>query len=101
MPLCRYSLVLVALSWVPVAGAQTLGDKKPEEGNDKAEVRFTDDSIVRMSILQDKLDIVTKYGKLTVPIADIIKIDFGVHVPPDLEKKISQAIQDLGSENFK
>jgi hypothetical protein len=67
----------------------------------QAEVRFTDESVVRMVILQEKLEVDTKYGKLTVPTADIQKIDFGIHIPPELEKKIIQAIEDLGSENYK
>jgi hypothetical protein len=81
------------------------GTKKiTEKGTDltgQTEVRFTDESVVRMVVLQEKLDVETKYGKLTVPTADIVKIDFGLHIPPDVEKKILQAIDDLGSENYK
>jgi hypothetical protein len=78
--------------------------KITEKGPDltgQAEVRFTDESVVRMVIIQEKLDVETKYGKLTVPTADVVKIDFGLHIPPDVEKKILQAIEDLGSENYK
>src|SRR5437868_7550238 len=39
-----------------------------------AEVRFTDGSIVRMIVLQESLEVVTKYGKLTIPANDIRKI---------------------------
>jgi len=93
---------LVALFWLPGAGAQTPdGGKKPDQPGELAEVRFTDESIVRMSILQERLEVATKYGKLTIPTSDITKVDFGVHVPKELEVKIAKAIEDLGSETYK
>jgi hypothetical protein len=102
MPHLRKLLVPAALLWLPLVSAQPPDDpKKTEEPAELAEVRFTDDSVVRMSILQERVEITTKYGKLTIPIADIIKIDFGVHVPAELEKKITKAVEDLGSENYK
>jgi hypothetical protein len=67
----------------------------------EAEVRFTDDSVVRMIVLQDYLDVVTKYGMLKVPITDIQSIDFGVHWPAGLQQKIAQAIDQLGGDNYK
>jgi coenzyme F420-reducing hydrogenase gamma subunit len=67
----------------------------------EAEVLFTDNSVVRMFLLQNQIEILTKYGKLTVPITDVVKIDFGVHVAPETEKKVAQAIEDLGSENYR
>jgi hypothetical protein len=98
----------------PPKEAQKITDKKSDQPGDtkkitekgpdlsgQCEVRFTDESVVRMLILQDKLDVDTKYGKLTVPTSDIVKIDFGIHIPAELEKKITQAIEDLGSENYK
>jgi hypothetical protein len=44
---------------------------------------------------------VTKYGKLSIPVGDIVKIDFGVHVPEELQKKIAKSIDDFGNENYK
>jgi hypothetical protein len=81
-------------------GTKKITEKGPDLTG-QTEVRFTDESVVRMVVLQEKLDVETKYGKLTVPTADIVKIDFGLHIPPDVEKKILQAIDDLGSENYK
>jgi hypothetical protein len=54
-----------------------------------------------MFVLQNQIEVQTKYGKLTVPTSEIFKIDFGVHVTPDLEKRIAQAIDDLGSDTFR
>ncbi|HYV39152.1 MAG TPA: hypothetical protein VE988_25925 [Gemmataceae bacterium] len=103
MQLLRCFFVVAAFSWVSLAQAQgpDKSGKTEDPPAEQAEVRFTDDSVVRMSILQERLEIVTKYGKLAIPTADIMKIDFGVHVPAEMEKKIAKAIEDLGSENYK
>lgn len=66
-----------------------------------AEVRFADGSLVRMTILPDAIDVQTAYGKLTVPVARIRRIDFGLHVPPAVAAEIDDAVKKLGSENYK
>ena len=60
--------------------------RKPAEPSD-AEVRFTDDSVVRMIVLQEYLEVTTRYGKLSIPIAEIQSIDFGVHWPQAPSKR--------------
>jgi hypothetical protein len=52
-------------------------------------------------ILQQHIEVKTDYGVLTVPIKDVIRIDFGIHLPDGLEGKIAQAIVKLGDENYK
>jgi hypothetical protein len=102
MRLSSFLLVAPVLCWAALAQAQQPDDvKKSNDFMAQSEVRFTNDSVVRMSILQERVEVMTKFGKLSIPIAEIVKIDFGVHVPPDLEKKITQAIADLDSENYK
>jgi hypothetical protein len=51
-----------------------------------------------MLLLQSDLEVVTKYGRLTVPAADVRRIEFGVHLPDGVGKKIDEAIKKLGSE---
>ncbi len=64
-------------------------------------MRFTDDSVVRMIVLQEYLEVTTRYGKLSIPIAEIQSIDFGVHWPDGAKQKIAVAIDQLGSDNYK
>ncbi|MCI0380075.1 MAG: hypothetical protein L0215_21030 [Gemmataceae bacterium] len=66
-----------------------------------AEVRFVDGSLVRMTILQDDLEVMTKYGKLTIPIREIRRIDFGLHLPDGVGQHIDQSIKQLGSEAYR
>jgi hypothetical protein len=67
----------------------------------EAEVRFTDDSVMRMVVLQDKLEVVTRFGKLIIPTKEIQSIDFGVHLPDGLDQKVALAIEQLGHENYR
>jgi hypothetical protein len=66
-----------------------------------AEVRFGDGSLVRVTILQDDLEVMTKYGKLTIPLREIRRIDFGLHLPDGVGQQIDQSIKLLGSETYK
>jgi hypothetical protein len=83
------------------------GDKKPAPGKQDAgkpnevEVRFGDGSNVRMLLLQESIDVETKYGKLNVPTRDIRGIDLGVHLPEGAAEKIEAAIKRLSSPAFK
>jgi hypothetical protein len=102
MLLLRLVFVLACSLCMSLAWAQAPADaKKSDDLVAMAEVRFTDESIVRMAILQEHLEIATKYGKLIIPTSDITKVDFGVHVPKELESKIAKAIEDLGSDVYK
>jgi hypothetical protein len=99
--------VLLILLGPGLALAQ--GDKKPapdgkEKGaakNNEVEVRFGDGSNVRMLMLQESIDVETKYGKLTVPTRDIRGIDLGIHLPEGAAAKIEAAIKRLNSPSFK
>lgn len=66
-----------------------------------AEVRFGDGSVVRMTLLQENVEVVTKFGKLTIPLTEIRRIEFGVHVPPETSQQITQSIKRLASDIYK
>jgi hypothetical protein len=90
----------VALS-SPVLGAaqEAAGTKDPKAHI--AEVRFADGSIVRMTMLQDQLDVMTRYGKLSIPIGDIRRIEFGMHMPGGMGEQIAASIRQLGSDVYR
>lgn len=62
-----------------------------------ADVRLDDGSTVRVTLQQPSIEIMTKYGKLVVPVADIRRIEFGLHVPADQQAAITANIKRLGS----
>jgi len=82
------------------AGHSQTGDKKKSRVGE-VEVSFANGSLVRMVLAQDNIEIETQYGKLSVPVRDIRRIDFGLHLPEGADKKIELAIKQLASAEFK
>ena len=77
------------------------GSGKKDLPANQAEVRFGDGSLVRMTILQEHLEVQTKYGKLKIPVKDIRRIEFGLHLPEGVGPQIQAAIQLMGSNVYK
>src|SRR5262250_1406793 len=102
----RWALGATVLTSSALAGMMLAGSASLAQGQGKtdvprpnlAEVRFGDGSLVRVTILQDDLEVMTKYGKLTIPLREIRRIDFGLHLPDGVGQQIDQSIKLLGSE---
>src|SRR5205823_3280809 len=52
-------------------------------GPGEVEVHFGDDSLMKVVLLADVLDLETAYGKLTIPLSDVRRIDCGLRLTPD------------------
>jgi hypothetical protein len=65
------------------------------------EIRFADGSLVRMELLDAQIQIITRYGKLAVPVTDLRKIDFAFRCTEATQKKIDDAIGLLGHTNYR
>ncbi len=101
----RYPWVLLAVALV-VAGI-TVGQEKdaktaagPRPHPYPVEVRFADDSTVKAALLDKSVEVVTRYGKLTVPVEEIRSIHLGLHVSAETAKQIDAAIARLGSPEY-
>ena len=98
----RRPVLALALGLVPLvcgtAPAQPHQVKKVSPA--LAEVRFGDGSLVRMTVLQEVVEVQTKYGKLAIPVADIRRIDFGRPVPEAVDAQIAQSIKLLASDLY-
>lgn len=81
--------------------ASSLSSKKTPDGPAEFEARFADDSTVRLSVLDPTVSVVTKYGKLSIPLADVRKVDLGFRYPDGVEAKVEEALDALGSPNFR
>ncbi len=66
-----------------------------------AEVRFGDGSVVKMTLLQETIEVQTKYGKLQIPVNEIRRVEFGLHVPPEANAEIAKSIKRLASDVHK
>ena len=57
--------------------------------------------MVRVVLSHDDVDVMTKYGKLTIPTRDIRKIDFGLHLSEGVRQRIEDGIKQLGSDAYR
>jgi LCCL domain len=89
---CALALSLVA----PVARAQDSG-KPPGPGEPVLHVRLIDDSVIKLTLLDERIELITPHGKLSIPVADVRKIELGMRVPDDVARQIQQAAADLDS----
>lgn len=96
-PLAFVLFVALAASARSLAQESTPSTSRPSI----AEVRFSDGSVVRMTLQQDSLEVQTKYGKLNIPMAEVRRVEFGLHVPHDMNLQITQSIKRLASDVYK
>src|SRR5262245_53624038 len=99
LPRCHWSLLGLILI---TAGslAQDKNDKNVPASRPDAntvEIRFADDSTVKVVLQHTSVDVTTRYGKLSVPIAELRRIEFGLRIPEETAKRISADISNLGS----
>jgi hypothetical protein len=111
-------LAILALT-LPLAGTEPLkekttlppaGTEAPREKEKSAktaaepgvvDVHFTDDGHMKVRLRDEKIEFVTPYGKLLIPVADVRRIEFATRVPDEVTKAIDAAIANLGKEDFK
>jgi hypothetical protein len=96
-----YWLLLTGLLAAPVVQTQQTASPKKNPDAVETEIRFTDESVIRVFVLQEQIDVITQFGKLVVPLKNIQRIDFGVHLPEGLDQKVVSTIGQLGNENYK
>ncbi|MFO0851132.1 MAG: hypothetical protein U0871_21635 [Gemmataceae bacterium] len=65
------------------------------------EARFTDGGSLRVQVLDEAIVVATKYGKLTVPLADLRRVEFGFRYPPGAEAKVAALVGRLGADAFR
>jgi hypothetical protein len=99
------ALVLPLAGWAdpvekPGGEKATKSDKPAGEGG-TFEVHFNDDGNLKVKLRDEKVELVTPYGKLTIPASDVRRIEFATRIPEELSKKIDAAIISLASADFK
>ena len=74
--------------------------EKPD-GPPEFEARFVDDSVLKVSALESVLTVTTKYGKLTIPLADVVRIEVGFRFPDGVESQVERGVEALGAPAFR
>ncbi len=75
---------------------------KPPKKADAGEfdIAFLDGSNVKVALLEASVVVNTRYGKLTVPVAELRKVELGFRYPEGIEARLDSAIQRLGAAAF-
>lgn len=95
-------LLGVVAAWCLALGlthGQEKADPKKERSGEVV-VYFHDGTRVKTMILQDTLDVTTRFGKLTVPTKAIRRIEFGHRLSEEQTQKLENALKRLTSNNF-
>jgi hypothetical protein len=72
----------------------------PATGGVPVEVRFTDNSNMKVQLQDSHLEVETPYGKLRIPVADVRKVEFATRLPADVAKRIETAVANLSKDDF-
>src|SRR5262245_21162477 len=105
LPRCRMSAsafrALFALAVVAVLAPATRAQQPTKPAEPVLHIRLIDDSVVKLTLLEDRVEFLTPHGKLSIPVADIRQVELGMRVPEDVARQIEQAAADLGSNQFR
>jgi hypothetical protein len=100
--LCHWT-ALTALLAASTAAAQDKPAQGARPAPRPAEVvaRLHDGTVIRQAQLREGVVVVTRFGKLTVPAAEVRRIEFGRHVPAEVARQVEEAVKQLGSDEYK
>jgi len=62
---------------------------------------FHDGTVIKRVALPGSIELTTRYGKLTVPVKDIRRIEFGFRLSAEMAKQVEEGVQALGSKDFR
>ena len=82
----------------PVPKAETVVPKVPTVL--EFDVGFHDGSNVKVVVLEPAVAVTTKYGKLTVPLAELRRVELGFRYPEGVEAKLAAAIERLAAPAY-
>lgn len=93
---------LVGVAWCLFLGlaAGQSKDQPKKEPTGEVVIFFHDGTRLKTMILQDNLEITTRYGKLTVPTKSIRRIEFGHRLSDEQTQKLENTLKRLSSNNF-
>ena len=93
------AMVCAALLGVPCGlQAEAAPDTPPPH---EVVATFHDGTVIHKAALHGNLELVTKYGKLSVPIRDVQRIEIGFRISAEDTRKVEEAIHGLGSKPFR
>jgi hypothetical protein len=90
----------VALAAVATASAADNPEPPQTRAPGIVEARFTDGSVLKLTLKAARVEVVTPYGRLTVPVGEIQRIDFATRLADDMARRIDEAVANLAHPQF-
>lgn len=102
-------LLLILVASLVVCGSHDLAGDEPEDDLLAAaqaaaqaepramEVRFNDESRMKFMLIEERIEVSSRYGTLSIAADDIRKIDFALRLSDSTKKQIDDAIGELES----
>lgn len=97
----RLLAVVAIIAFASVSRAQEEPKKSAKPAEFTIEVKYLDDSVVKLTLLDTQVDFITKHGKLSIPVSEIRMVELGLRIPDDVAAQIQAAVADLGSSQFR
>src|SRR5258708_4711433 len=102
--LARFRMAILAMLCLiagMVSGQEKNAKTEPRPDANAIEVRFADDSLVKMILQQSTIEVATRFGKLSVPAQEMRRIELGMRIPAATSKRIEAAVAALANADFK
>ncbi|HEX4608896.1 MAG TPA: LCCL domain-containing protein [Urbifossiella sp.] len=98
----RAALLLPLVAVAPVFASPVAATQSPARSGPppEAEVRCTDDSVLRVKLLDETLELVTRYGTLRVPVSEVRRIEFATRTPPEVADRVTALIASLNNPDY-
>src|SRR5262249_49524185 len=95
-------LIVFGMLVVPHQGWPQEPEKRKSPGVEPGavEVRFIDGGVLKLTLVEDAIEIVTSSGKKSVRPADLRKVEFAPRLAADDARLIQAAVRGLGSKSF-
>ena len=84
-----------------LASAVRGGEPRPEAVPIEVTVVFHDGTVIRRVSLPGSVELTTRYGKLTVPVKDIRRVEFGFRLSAEMARQVEEGVHALGSKDFR
>lgn len=91
--------VLLVAALVSFAGPPE--KPEPKQPGVEVEVLCIDSSTIRLRVLDEHVELVTRFGPLRIPVNQINRIELATRLAPEIESKIAAAVRNLGHPDFK
>lgn len=94
---CWFAILTPSVSSAP---AEEPSPSKPSvRAGVPIDAHLIDGSRIKMTLREETIEITTRYGKLTVPVVDIQKVDFATRIEESVQRQVDAAIGKLGNDD--